>query len=88
MQLLDGDESLDDWAARDEAKQMFERLLALRNDVGLLAEEWDTENDRMVGEFSAGAFAYRDGACGVCAVGNVASGRFAANSNLREMPRT
>ena len=27
----------------DEAQELFERLLALRNDVGLLAEEWDRE---------------------------------------------
>ena len=36
---------------RAEATQMFERLLALRNDLGLLSEEWDTENQRMVGNF-------------------------------------
>jgi GH15 family glucan-1,4-alpha-glucosidase len=34
-----------------DAKAMFERLLALRNDVGLLAEEWDTEHQRQVGNF-------------------------------------
>jgi GH15 family glucan-1,4-alpha-glucosidase len=34
-----------------DAKAMFERLLALRNDVGLLAEEWDTEHKRQVGNF-------------------------------------
>ena len=28
---------------------MFERLLALRNDVGLLAEEYDTRARRQVG---------------------------------------
>jgi GH15 family glucan-1,4-alpha-glucosidase len=36
---------------RREAKAMFERLLALRNDVGLLAEEYDSEAGRMVGNF-------------------------------------
>jgi GH15 family glucan-1,4-alpha-glucosidase len=36
---------------RHEAKAMFERLLALRNDVGLLAEEYDAEAGRMVGNF-------------------------------------
>jgi GH15 family glucan-1,4-alpha-glucosidase len=35
----------------DEAKQLFERLLSLRNDVGLLAEEYDSDADRMVGNF-------------------------------------
>ena len=36
---------------RDEAREMFERLLALRNDVGLLAEEYDTAARRLVGNF-------------------------------------
>ena len=34
-----------------EARQLFERLLALRNDVGLLAEEYDTHAKRLVGNF-------------------------------------
>ena len=34
---------------RDEALALFERLLALRNDVGLLAEEWDPRLQRQVG---------------------------------------
>jgi GH15 family glucan-1,4-alpha-glucosidase len=36
---------------RDEAREMFERLLALRNDVGLLSEEYDTRAGRLVGNF-------------------------------------
>jgi GH15 family glucan-1,4-alpha-glucosidase len=36
---------------KDDATAMFERLLALRSDVGLLAEEWDVEHRRMVGNF-------------------------------------
>ncbi|MFK4221541.1 glycoside hydrolase family 15 protein [Streptomyces sp. NPDC019890] len=36
---------------RDEARQLFERLLALRTDLGLLAEEWDTRRGRLVGNF-------------------------------------
>ncbi len=36
---------------RDEATALFERLLALRNDVGLLAEEYDTRSCRQVGNF-------------------------------------
>jgi GH15 family glucan-1,4-alpha-glucosidase len=36
---------------RDDAKALFERLLALSNDLGLLAEEYDTERKRMVGNF-------------------------------------
>jgi GH15 family glucan-1,4-alpha-glucosidase len=35
----------------DEARTLFERLLALRNDVGLLAEEYDVERRRQVGNF-------------------------------------
>ena len=35
----------------DEARALFERLLALRNDVGLLAEEYDTRARRQVGNF-------------------------------------
>jgi GH15 family glucan-1,4-alpha-glucosidase len=33
----------------DDARRVFERLLALRNDVGLLAEEYDTAAGRLVG---------------------------------------
>jgi GH15 family glucan-1,4-alpha-glucosidase len=33
----------------DEAAQMFERLLALRNDLGLLSEEYDPRYRRLVG---------------------------------------
>ena len=36
---------------RVEAARMFERLLRLRNDVGLLSEEWDTREKRMLGNF-------------------------------------
>jgi GH15 family glucan-1,4-alpha-glucosidase len=35
----------------DEARRLFERLLALRNDVGLLSEEYDTHTCRQVGNF-------------------------------------
>jgi GH15 family glucan-1,4-alpha-glucosidase len=35
----------------DEARALFERLLALRNDVGLLAEEYDVARGRQVGNF-------------------------------------
>jgi GH15 family glucan-1,4-alpha-glucosidase len=35
----------------DDAKRLFTRLLGLRNDVGLLAEEYDTRAQRMVGNF-------------------------------------
>ncbi len=35
----------------DEAREIFERLLAIRNDLGLLAEEYDTRAKRLVGNF-------------------------------------
>jgi GH15 family glucan-1,4-alpha-glucosidase len=36
---------------RDEAVQLYERLLSLRNDLGLIAEEYDPESGRLVGNF-------------------------------------
>lgn len=35
----------------DDARRLFERLLGLRNDLGLLAEEYDTAARRLVGNF-------------------------------------
>jgi GH15 family glucan-1,4-alpha-glucosidase len=35
----------------DEARALFERLLALTNDLGLLAEEYDVKRQRQVGNF-------------------------------------
>ena len=35
----------------DEATEIFERLLKLRNDVGLLSEEWGIEEQRQLGNF-------------------------------------
>ena len=35
----------------DEAVEMFERLLSLRNDLGLLSEEYDPGDRRLVGNF-------------------------------------
>ncbi|HEU5352150.1 MAG TPA: glycoside hydrolase family 15 protein, partial [Terracidiphilus sp.] len=34
-----------------DARALFEKLLALRNDVGLLSEEYDVERKRLVGNF-------------------------------------
>jgi GH15 family glucan-1,4-alpha-glucosidase len=34
-----------------EARDLFERLLALTNDLGLLAEEYDVAHKRQVGNF-------------------------------------
>jgi GH15 family glucan-1,4-alpha-glucosidase len=36
---------------RSEGEALFERLLALANDVGLLAEEYDAKERRMLGNF-------------------------------------
>jgi GH15 family glucan-1,4-alpha-glucosidase len=36
---------------RDEARALFERLVALCNDVGLLAEEYDPQSGHLVGNF-------------------------------------
>jgi len=35
----------------DEARALFERLLSLRNDVGLLAEQYDASDKRQLGNF-------------------------------------
>lgn len=35
----------------DDARRLFERLLALRNDVGLLSEQYDVSTERLVGNF-------------------------------------
>ena len=39
---------------RDDARRLFERLLALRNDVGLLSEGYDPRVKRQVGNFPQG----------------------------------
>ena len=36
---------------QEEARSMFDRLLSLRNDVGLLSEEYDPQAKRMLGNF-------------------------------------
>ncbi|HWK38426.1 MAG TPA: glycoside hydrolase family 15 protein [Hyphomicrobium sp.] len=41
--LLQGEEA--------KAKALFERLLSLRNDLGLLSEEYDSRNSRLLGNF-------------------------------------
>ncbi|MGH7322732.1 MAG: glycoside hydrolase family 15 protein [Candidatus Rokuibacteriota bacterium] len=35
----------------DEARALFERLLGVRNDLGLLSEEYDPRTDRLLGNF-------------------------------------
>jgi hypothetical protein len=36
---------------RDEAQELFDRLLAMRNDLGLLAEQYDPIAKRQLGNF-------------------------------------
>jgi GH15 family glucan-1,4-alpha-glucosidase len=38
----------------DDARALFERLLALRNDVGLLAEQYDAATHRQLGNYPQG----------------------------------
>jgi GH15 family glucan-1,4-alpha-glucosidase len=35
----------------NDAKKLFQRLIGLVNDVGLLSEEYDPSNKRMLGNF-------------------------------------
>src|SRR6266436_3984608 len=46
--LVDAYMAQDRW---QDARRMFERLLGLRNDVGLLSEEYDPRTGRLVGNF-------------------------------------
>ena len=39
------------WDAATRQSASIERLLGLRNDVGLLSEEYDPSHDRLVGNF-------------------------------------
>jgi GH15 family glucan-1,4-alpha-glucosidase len=53
---------------RDEAREIFERLLGLCNDVGLLSEEYDPKAKRLVGNFPQ-AFSHVglvNSACNLC----------------------
>ncbi len=46
---------------REEARELFERLLAIRNDVGLLAEEYDPRTKQLpAGLHPRGAHQHRD----------------------------
>ncbi len=46
-----GSDVLDACALLIPRRVSFERLLTLRNDVGLLSEEYDTRAERLVGNF-------------------------------------
>jgi len=65
----------------DDATRLFERLLALRNDLGLLSEEYDTRNGRLVGNFPQ-AFSHLalvNSACNLSRAGQPAEQRAAEN---------
>jgi GH15 family glucan-1,4-alpha-glucosidase len=49
----------------DEARRMFDRLVALQNDVGLMSEEYDPVSRRLVGNFpqALSHIAYVNTAC-------------------------
>ncbi|MFI6683327.1 glycoside hydrolase family 15 protein [Streptomyces sp. NPDC050485] len=53
----------------EEARELFERLLALRNDVGLLAEEYDPAAGRQLGNFPQ-AFSHIGLVATACALGH------------------
>jgi GH15 family glucan-1,4-alpha-glucosidase len=44
-------QNLDLQGRREEARELFERLLSLRNDLGLISEEYDPVSRRLVGNF-------------------------------------
>ena len=46
---------------REDAVRIFERLLNIRNDLGLLSEEYDPVRQAIVGQFSAGILSRRFG---------------------------
>ena len=59
---------------KQEATEMFDRLLALRNDVGLLSEEYDPQDKRMLGNFPQALSHIALDACGVYAFGPMDTG--------------
>ena len=66
-----------------EARELFEGLLELRNDVGLLAEEYDPERGRMTGNFPQ-AFSHLalvEAATTLHAVGSTTSGQGTTKGN-------
>jgi GH15 family glucan-1,4-alpha-glucosidase len=82
---------------KEDARAMFERLLALRNDVGLLSEEYDSDAGRMVGNFPqalshislvhaafamSGTWAPQHGGEGACDDAKLLKGRGAARRKV------
>ncbi len=64
---------------RQEANEIFDRLLAIRNDVGLLAEEYDLDAGRQLGNFPQ-AFSH---VCLVNTARNLARGGSESPANQR-----
>ncbi len=69
----------------NEAVDLFERLLDLRNDVGLLAEEWDPVSKRMTGNFPQ-AFSHVPLVYTARNISQVLAGRPPAASGGRRQP--
>ena len=44
------------WAQKEEAHELFERLLTLQNDLGLISEEYDPCDKRLLGNFSCSIY--------------------------------
>ena len=67
---------------REDAVAMFERLLKLRNDVGLLSEEYDPAKKRMLGNFpqALSHIALVHSAFAISGVWKPNSGRYGAHS--------
>jgi len=68
-----------------EAVDLFERLLDLRNDVGLLAEEWDPVSQRMTGNFPQ-AFSHVPLVYTARNISQVLAGRSTSSGSGRRQP--
>jgi GH15 family glucan-1,4-alpha-glucosidase len=64
---------------KDDAKKLLDQLVALRNDVGLLSEEYDSDRRRMVGNFPQ-AFSH-------VALVNTLSNLYTENSPMKDRGR-
>jgi GH15 family glucan-1,4-alpha-glucosidase len=69
-----------------EARRLFERLLDLRNDVGLLAEEYDPRSQRQLGNFpqAFSHLALADSARNLSAAKSLVSQRASASAKAPE----
>jgi hypothetical protein len=61
----------------DDAREVYERLVALVNDVGLISEEYDATSGRMLGNFPQAMthVALVNTACNVAGIGGPARTR-------------